>query len=225
MSLHYAQIRRYDVANGEGIRTSVFVTGCTLHCVDCFNVLYQDPAYGTEWSEETTARVIGYLRDPNVAGLTLLGGEPMQSPGLVPVVEEIRRALPEGKTIWVYSGYTYEQIVTDPERRRLLELCDILVDGRDIGTVVLPDADVKIFLQADVEVRARRRERELLERGTPRPFDQVMAEMKERDYNDVHRAAAPLRPAEDAVIVDTSQMDFRQSEEALLDVIRRKVGV
>ena len=82
MPLHYAQIRRYDVANGEGIRTSVFVTGCTLHCVDCFNVLYQDPAYGTEWSAETTARVIGYLRDPNVAGLTLLGGEPMQCPGL-----------------------------------------------------------------------------------------------------------------------------------------------
>ena len=101
----------------------------------------------------------------------------------------------------------------------------VIMDGRDIGTVVLPDADVKIFLQADVEVRARRRERELLERGTPRPFDQVLAEMKERDYNDVHRAAAPLRPAEDAVIVDTSQMDFRQSEEALLDVIRRKVGV
>lgn len=101
----------------------------------------------------------------------------------------------------------------------------VIMDGRDIGTVVLPDADVKIFLQADVEVRARRREKELLERGTPRPFDQVLAEMKERDYNDTHRAAAPLRPAEDAVIVDTSQMDFRQSEEALLDVIRRKVGV
>ena len=101
----------------------------------------------------------------------------------------------------------------------------VIMDGRDIGTVVLPHADVKIFLQADVEVRARRRERELLERGTPRPFDQVLAEMRERDYNDVHRAAAPLRPAEDAVIVDTSQMDFRQSEEALLDVIRRKVGV
>ena len=99
------------------------------------------------------------------------------------------------------------------------------MDGRDIGTVVLPHADVKIFLQADVEVRARRREKELQERGTPRPFEQVLAEMKERDYNDTHRAAAPLRPAEDAVIVDTSQMDFRQSEEALLDVIRKKVGV
>mgnify|MGYP004540751995 FL=1 len=101
----------------------------------------------------------------------------------------------------------------------------VIMDGRDIGTVVLPHADVKIFLQADVAVRARRREKELQERGTPRPFDQVLAEMKERDYNDTHRAAAPLRPAADAVIVDTSEMDFRQSEEALLDVIRRKVGV
>ena len=140
------------------------------------------------------------------------------------VTEEIR--LPE---ISLYAS----AVSAIPEVRAfLLEMqrdfarrSSVIMDGRDIGTVVLPDADVKIFLQADVEVRARRRERELLERGTPRPFDQVLAEMKERDYNDVHRAAAPLRPAEDAVIVDTSQMDFRQSEEALLDVIRRKVGV
>ena len=131
------------------------------------------------------------------------------------------------------AGMAASAVGANPEVRAfLLELQrgmtktqNVLMDGRDIGTVVLPHADVKIFLQADVEVRARRREKELLERGTPRPFDQVLAEMKERDYNDTHRAAAPLRPAEDAVIVDTSQMDFRQSEEALLDVIRKKVGV
>ena len=101
----------------------------------------------------------------------------------------------------------------------------VIMDGRDIGTVVLPDADVKIFLQADVEVRARRREKELLERGTPRPFAQVLAEMKERDYNDTHRAAAPLRPAEDAIVVDTSYLDFQQSKEMILKIIREKVGV
>ena len=101
----------------------------------------------------------------------------------------------------------------------------VIMDGRDIGTVVLPDADVKIFLQADVEVRARRREKELQERGTPRPFEQVLAEMKERDYNDIHRAAAPLRAAEDAVIVDTSELDFQQSKERLLEIIREKVGL
>lgn len=99
------------------------------------------------------------------------------------------------------------------------------MDGRDIGTVVLPHADVKIFLQADVEVRARRREKELQERGTPRPFEQVLAEMKERDYNDTHRAAAPLRAAEDAVTVDTSELDFQQSKERLLEIIREKVGL
>ncbi len=101
----------------------------------------------------------------------------------------------------------------------------VIMDGRDIGTVVLPDADVKIFLQADVEVRARRREKELQERGTPRPFEQVLAEMKERDYNDTHRSAAPLRAAEDAVTVDTSELDFQQSKERLLEIIREKVGL
>lgn len=99
------------------------------------------------------------------------------------------------------------------------------MDGRDIGTVVLPNADVKIFLQADVEIRAQRREKELRERGTPRPFAQVLAEMKERDYNDIHRAAAPLRPAQDAVVVDTSHLDFQQSKDALLTIIREKVGL
>ena len=101
----------------------------------------------------------------------------------------------------------------------------VIMDGRDIGTVVLPHADVKIFLQADVEVRARRRQKELQERGTPRPFEQVLAEMKERDYNDTHRAAAPLRAAEDAVTVDTSELDFQQSKERLLEIIREKVGL
>ena len=101
----------------------------------------------------------------------------------------------------------------------------VIMDGRDIGTVVLPHADVKIFLQADVAVRARRREKELQERGTPRPFDQVLAEMKERDYNDTHRGAAPLRPAEDAIVVDTSYLDFQQSKEKILEIIREKVGL
>ena len=101
----------------------------------------------------------------------------------------------------------------------------VIMDGRDIGTVVLPDADVKIFLQADVAVRARRREKELRERGTPRPFEQVLAEMKERDYNDTHRAAAPLRAAEDAIVVDTSDLDFQQSKEKLLEIIRERVGL
>ena len=111
------------------------------------------------------------------------------------------------------------------KQRDFARRSSVIMDGRDIGTVVLPHADVKIFLQADVAVRARRREKELQERGTPRPFDQVLAEMKERDYNDTHRAAAPLRPAEDAIVVDTSYLDFQQSKEKILEIIREKVGL
>ena len=99
----------------------------------------------------------------------------------------------------------------------------VIMDGRDIGTVVLPDADVKIFLYADVEVRAKRRELELRQRGTPKPYEEVLREMEERDYNDTHRAAAPLRAADDAIMVDTSSMDFDASLALLLDVIRGSV--
>lgn len=110
-------------------------------------------------------------------------------------------------------------------QRGFARTSSVIMDGRDIGTVVLPDAQVKIFLQADVEIRARRREEELLQRGTPVRFEQVLAEMKERDYNDTHRAAAPLRPAPDAVVVDTSHLDFQQSKERLLEIIRERVGL
>ena len=109
-------------------------------------------------------------------------------------------------------------------QRSLARERSVIMDGRDIGTVVLPDADVKIFLYADVEVRAKRRELELQQRGTPKPYDEVLREMEERDYNDTHRAAAPLRAADDAIMVDTSSMDFNASLELLLDVIRGSVS-
>ena len=108
-------------------------------------------------------------------------------------------------------------------QRSLARECSVIMDGRYIGTVVLPDADVKIFLYADVEVRARRRELELRQRGTPKPYEEVLREMEERDYNDTHRAAAPLRAADDAIMVDTSSMDFDASLALLLDVIRGSV--
>ncbi len=107
-------------------------------------------------------------------------------------------------------------------QRDMARRSSVIMDGRDIGTVVLPEAQVKIFLCADVQVRARRRTLELEQRGTPKPYEQVLEEMEQRDWADSHRAAAPLRPAEDAVIVDTTNMDFDQSKEAILQVIRRR---
>ncbi len=125
--MRYAQIRPFDVANGEGIRTSIFVTGCTHKCPECFNEQYQDFNFGDEWTEEQTKTVIRYLKNPVVSGLTLLGGEPMQNTELTDVVLKAKQAT--GKNVWVYSGYTYEQILENPKRKALLEACDILVDG------------------------------------------------------------------------------------------------
>ena len=98
------------------------------------------------------------------------------------------------------------------------------MDGRDIGTVVLPDAKVKIFLTATPEARATRRMKELEQRGTPQSFEEVLKDIQERDYNDSHRAAAPLKQAEDAVLLDTTALTFAESEEALLEIIRERAG-
>ncbi len=101
----------------------------------------------------------------------------------------------------------------------------VIMDGRDIGTVVLPGADVKIFLTASSEARARRRWLELQQRGTPREFDQLLRETRERDENDSNRAAAPLRPAEDAVTLDTTELDFRESLASMIQIIRERTGL
>jgi len=103
--------------------------------------------------------------------------------------------------------------------------CDVIMDGRDIGTVVLPDAQVKVFLTASAEERARRRMLELEERGTPEPYAAILRAIQERDWNDTHRDAAPLRQAEDAVLLDTTALDFVQSEDALLHIIRERTGL
>lgn len=91
-------------------------------------------------------------------------------------------------------------------QKRFARENNCLMDGRDIGTVILPDAQLKIFLTATPEVRADRRYKELIEKGTPKDYDELLEEIKQRDYNDSHRAVAPLKPADDAVIVDSSDM-------------------
>lgn len=99
---------------------------------------------------------------------------------------------------------------------------DCIMDGRDIGTVVLPEAKVKIFLTASPEARAERRLAELREKSSDITFEQVLEDMKKRDANDASRSCAPLKQAEDAVLVDTSNLDFAQSVDAVKDVIKQK---
>ena len=104
-------------------------------------------------------------------------------------------------------------------QRDMARTQNILMDGRDIGTVVLPNATVKIFLTASPEARATRRWK-----GIDTPYEDVLADVKQRDYQDTHRAAAPLKQADDAVLLDTSELNFEQSFEAMKKMITEKVG-
>ena len=109
-------------------------------------------------------------------------------------------------------------------QRSLARTNNVIMDGRDIGTVVLPQADVKIFLTASAEVRAQRRYAELISRGENVTLDKVLADMHQRDKQDSTRAVAPLRCAEDAVRLDTSEMNLDEAEAAILKIVRGKLG-
>ena len=127
--MNFAQIRKYDVANGPGIRTTIFVTGCTHKCHNCFNEEYQDFDFGDPWTQRETDEVIEDLKLDEVRGLTILGGEPFQNEvDLLEVLRDIKKEVQ--KDIWIFSGYTYEEILKDQYKKKLLEECDVLVDGR-----------------------------------------------------------------------------------------------
>ena len=108
-------------------------------------------------------------------------------------------------------------------QRRMAKENNVIMDGRDIGTVVLPDATLKIFLTADPEERADRRYKEMIEKGMEANYEEVLADIKQRDYNDSHRAVAPLKPAEDSIVVNTTGNTLEQSVEVLINVIKENI--
>lgn len=136
--MNYAKVTFCDCANGTGCRTSLFVSGCTHHCLECFNPMTWDFAYGDPFTAEIKDKIIDSLRPSYIEGLTILGGEPMEpanQEALAPFIEKIKKELP-GKSIWIYSGYTFEEL-TDPKNKRchsentnkILDMIDVLVDG------------------------------------------------------------------------------------------------
>lgn len=108
-------------------------------------------------------------------------------------------------------------------QRNIAKTHNVIMDGRDIGTVVLPDAQVKIFLTASPEARATRRYKELCEKGMDVKYEDILSDVIERDYNDTHRETAPLKPADGCVIVDTTELDFEQSVEKIISVIKENI--
>lgn len=136
--MKYANIKYHDIANGLGVRTSLFVSGCTHRCKGCFNEIAWDFEYGEEFTKEVMEEILESCGAVYVSGLTLLGGEPMEpcnQRGLLPLVKEFKKRFPK-KNIWCYSGYTYETDILDVKGRahceitdEFLSYIDVLVDG------------------------------------------------------------------------------------------------
>jgi anaerobic ribonucleoside-triphosphate reductase activating protein len=125
--MNYATIKPVDIANGAGVRVSLFVSGCTHHCKGCFNAEAWDFDFGEPFTKQTEDEIISLLDRPWIDGLSLLGGEPFElehQETLLRLLERVHRELPT-KTVWAYSGYTFEEIQDSP----LLDYVDILVDG------------------------------------------------------------------------------------------------
>ena len=136
--MHYANIKYCDISNGPGVRTSLFVSGCTHHCKNCFNAVTWDFAYGNPFTPEVEKTILQQTAPRYIAGLSLLGGEPMEpenQPALLAFVRRFKQQFPD-KTVWCYSGYTWEQLTGKSVSRcrceatdELLALLDVLVDG------------------------------------------------------------------------------------------------
>lgn len=109
-------------------------------------------------------------------------------------------------------------------QQKMASVCDVVMDGRDIGTVVLPDANVKIYLNADCHERAVRRHKELLEKGIDKSLEEVEADLKERDYRDMNRENSPLRKADDAIEIDSTNMEIEEVVEMVLSIVKEKRG-
>ena len=178
---------------------------------------------------------------------TRKGVEPKPSPEVEKLLSEITVDLTfndKGEQIVLLDGEDVSGLIRTPEasmmaskisavpsvraylldlQRNMAKSHNVIMDGRDIGTVVLPDAKVKIFLTASPEARAQRRYKELCEKGMDVKYEDILNDVITRDYNDSHRETAPLKPAEGCIMVDTTELDFEQSVEKIISVIKENI--
>ena len=136
--MYYGNIKNCDIADGDGVRVSLFVSGCRNHCKGCFQPETWDFNYGKPYTKETEDRIIELLKPEYIDGLTLLGGDPFENENqeeLCNLLERVKKEFGDTKDIWCYTGYVYEDIIADnfvrntPYTAKLLNLIDILVDG------------------------------------------------------------------------------------------------
>jgi anaerobic ribonucleoside-triphosphate reductase activating protein len=130
--MNIADYKQFDVINGPGMRHSLYTSGCSHHCKGCFNASIWNFNYGTPFTKDFEDKIIDDLKIDyvKISGLSILGGEPLQNvDGLLPLVKRIKSEC-ENKDIWIWSGYTFEEIIQDEKMKELLSYCDALVDGR-----------------------------------------------------------------------------------------------
>lgn len=141
--MNFAEIKKHDVANGVGVRVSLFVSGCTHRCKGCFNAAAWDFGYGHPYTDQTQEELLQALRPDYIAGLSLLGGEPFEpcnQRALLPLLRAVRERYPQ-KTVWCYTGYTYETDLCPQGRAycdatdEMLSLIDVLIDGEFIESL------------------------------------------------------------------------------------------
>ena len=192
------------------VDTGAMYRACGLFCV----------RNGTEISAENESAVAELLNGSLELGITLENGTQRVYVNGEDVSDAIRTPEMSRAASDVSALPSVRAFLLD-RQRALAASESVIMDGRDIGTVILPDADVKIFITAKPEIRAKRRYDELKAKGSDVTFEEVLNDLNQRDYNDSHRAEAPLRQAEDAVLLDTSELDFEQSVEAVIALIRK----
>ncbi len=147
--MYVAELKRRDIANGKGVRVSLFVSGCRHHCPGCFNEIAWDFDYGKKYTDETEQSIIDALSPAYVEGLTILGGEPFEPENQRELLGLLRRVKKEtGKNVWCYSGFTFDELIGESRARteytdELMSLIDVLVDGRFI------------FAEKDITLRFR----------------------------------------------------------------------
>lgn len=126
--MRYANIKNLDISNGPGIRVSLFVSGCRRHCKGCFNEVAQSFEYGTRFGSETLVELLRLLSNPHIKGLSILGGEPLEPENrdtVLDICKAVRVAFGDEKTIWMWTGYSWEDVKDLP----VMEYLDVLVDG------------------------------------------------------------------------------------------------
>ena len=172
--MNYADIKQYDVANGPGIRISLFVSGCTHHCKECFNPETWDFNYGRPFTQETIDLIIEYMKPEFISGLTLLGGDPFeiqnQEP-LIPLLKQVKSVYPD-KTVWCFTGYDFERDIVGrmmneyPFTKELLSYIDVMVDGE----FILEQKDLSLIFKGSANQKTIK-VKESLESGTVQLYE------------------------------------------------------